>query len=341
MEETWMEAPLILHSPLNWQVFQRRRRLAGPVLLSGRAGAGCDRLRFRAAGVSVAGSLPERWQEIPFEPRTGAFNLETELPAGGWYRLKVEALSGEKLRAAFEVERVGVGEVFVAAGQSNSTSCGEFRTSQETGLVSAFDGSSWVLAEDPIPGAHDRKQGGSIWPSFGDALVRSHGIPVGVAVTGHGGSSVNAWQPGGELFKWMMERVIRLGPFGFRGLLWHQGESDIAMSPEEYFRKLAAVITASRAAAGWEFPWFVARASYHNPEKPSFPSVRDGQAMTWEKRLALAGPDTDTLTGANRDQGGQGIHFSPAGLRNHGRLWVEKVAAYLDSLADDGPASTV
>ncbi|HNQ35574.1 MAG TPA: hypothetical protein PKN80_05865, partial [bacterium] len=67
----------------------------------------------------------------------------------------------------------------------------------------------------------------------------------------------------------------------------------------------------------------------------------DGQAMTWEKRLALAGPDTDTLTGANRDQGGQGIHFSPAGLRNHGRLWVEKVAAYLDSLADDGPASTV
>ncbi|HNQ35643.1 MAG TPA: hypothetical protein PKN80_06215, partial [bacterium] len=63
MEETWMEAPLILHSPLNWQVFQRRRRLAGPVLLSGRAGAGCDRLRFRAAGVSVAGSLPERWQE--------------------------------------------------------------------------------------------------------------------------------------------------------------------------------------------------------------------------------------------------------------------------------------
>lgn len=334
-----MELPLVLHSPLNWQVFQRRRQRSGPVLISGRAGAGCDRLRFRVAGLPVSAPRPERWQEIPFEPRTGGFNLETELPAGGWYRLEVEALAGGKLRAACEVERVGVGEVFVTAGQSNSTSCGEFRTSQETGLVSAFDGSAWVPAEDPIPGAHDRKQGGSPWPAFGDALLRSQGLPVGVAVTGHGGSSVNAWTPGGELFKWMMERLIRLGPFGFRALLWHQGESDIAMSPEEYFRKLAAVITASRAAAGWDFPWFVARASYHNPEQTSFPGVREGQRLIWEARLALEGPDTDTLTGSNRDQGGLGIHFSPPGLRNHGRLWAEKVAAYLDSLADGAPAA--
>ena len=55
----------------------------------------------------------------------------------------------------------------------------------------------------------------------------------------------------------------------------------------------------------------------------------------WETKVALEGPDTDALRGDNRDDGGRGIHFSARGLNAHGKLWADKVSAYLDrALAD-------
>lgn len=62
----------------------------------------------------------------------------------------------------------------------------------------------------------------------------------------------------------------------------------------------------------------------------TFPNPRAAQKKLWETGVALEGPDTDTLTGDNRDEGGKGIHFSPKGLRAHGKLWAEKVTVYLD-----------
>ena len=47
----------------------------------------------------------------------------------------------------------------------------------------------------------------------------------------------------------------------------------------------------------------------------SLPNPRAGQKKLWETGVAFEGPDTDTLTGDNRDQGGKGIHFSPKGLQ--------------------------
>jgi hypothetical protein len=56
--------------------------------------------------------------------------------------------------------------------------------------------------------------------------------------------------------------------------------------------------------------------------------VRAGQKKLWDSGLALEGPDTDTLRGDNRN----GIHLSGKGQRAHGRMWADKVGAYLDKL---------
>ena len=165
-------------------------------------------------------------------------------------------------------------------------------------------------------------------------MYEKYHVPIGVAVTGHGGTSIKQWQPGGELFEWMMVRMRQLGRGGFRAVLWHQGESDVQMTADEYAHGLASIITASKSVAGWEFPWFIARVSYHNPDQPSFSSTRDGQKKLWDARIALEGPDTDALTGDNRDQGGKGIHFSPKGLKAHGRMWAERVGATLDRVLE-------
>jgi hypothetical protein len=227
-------------------------------------------------------------------------------------------------------------------------------------MVSAWSRDGWRLANDPQPGVQDSSQNGSFIPPFGDALFERFHVPIGVAGVGHGSTSVRQWLPAGDrfdtpptmgkyvaktsdnrwgsdgtLFDGMMRPVKQFGRDGFRALLWHQGESDshqkaeFDITAEVYRTLLERIIRASREQAGWDFPWFVAQASYHSPRDPSTPEIRAAQAAIWRSGLALEGPDTDQLTGENRQNGGRGVHMSNLGLQAHGRLWAAKVGDYI------------
>jgi hypothetical protein len=304
--------------------------LQGQVSVEGRVRPACDQVEARLLGKSLAGPHPDQWQAVSLDRQTRKFIGMGPMHAGGWYKVEIRALKDKHVVAQAAVDHVGVGEVFVGAGQSNSTNCGSERIQQRSGMVASFSGTDWQLADDPQPGAHDNSTGGSSWPAFGDAVYAKYQVPIGIASTGHSGTSISDWRANGELFRWMVTRMQQLGRNGFRAVLWHQGESDVGMAADEYARRLTAVIQGSKRAAGWEFPWFVAQVSYHNPNNASFPNPRKAQKQLWDTGIALEGPDTDTLTGDNRDSGGQGIHFSPKGLRAHGQMWADKVAVYLD-----------
>lgn len=330
LPQTAPDADVLVLSPRNYQVFQRQTKQAGRIFISGRVRPACDKVEARVSGKSVVGILPGAWQPVTLLPTAQAFSANLPTSAGGWYKVEVRALKAGQVVGQSVIENVGIGEVFVGAGQSNSTNSGETPIQQTSGMVSAFSGASWQLANDPQPGTHDHSGGGSFWPTFGDAMYQKYHVPIGVAVTGHGGTSVNQWQPDGELFQWMLTRIYQLGPNGFRALLWHQGESDVNLSTDDYASRLTTIIQSSKQLAGWEFPWVVAQVSYHNPKEASFASTRDAQKRLWDTNIALEGPDTDMLTGDNRDTNGQGIHFSAKGLRAHGQLWADKVSAWLD-----------
>jgi hypothetical protein len=258
------------------------------------------------------------------------------------------------------VPRVGIGEVFVIAGQSNATNYGEEPQHPKSGMVVTFSGKEWRPADDPQPGVQDNSSKGSFIPAFGDELYEKLHVPIAVACVGHGSTSVRQWMPKGEtfekqptmtrfvepagadrwkstgqLFEGMVERVRQLGDHGFRALLWHQGESDAhqpaghEISGEEYRSLMTRLILASRQQAGWAFPWFVAQVSYHTPDDTSTPEIRAAQAALWSAKIALEGPDTDQLTGSNRQNNGKGVHFSAQGLEAHGKLWAEKLAAWI------------
>ena len=347
------EQTLTIDSPAEYQVFQRNESNSASVLVSGHAPADCDRVEAELRG---------SWAALPLDPGRHTFRAELGAPAGGFYSLRVRAWRGKELREESAVAHVGVGEVFVIAGQSNATNYGEARQQTHSRMVTTFDGSRWRLADDPQPGVQDSSRTGSFIPPFGDALYERLRVPVGVACVGHGSTSVRQWLPKGgrmksqptmtrfvlpagdgewestgQLFDGMMERIRELGPHGFRALLWHQGESDAnqkaghQISGEEYERMMRMVMEAARREAGWDFPWFVAQASYHTPEEPRGEAIRAAQSRLWRSGLALEGPDTDLLTGVNRQNGGTGVHFSDEGLKAHGRLWAEKVTAWLES----------
>ncbi len=337
------EADLTVLHPRPWQVLQRDGRGGADLQVTARVLFDSVEVEARLSGgpggAGAAGGAPlaPGWTGLIRVPGSRSFANTLRVPQGGGYALEVRARSGTVARAAVRVEPLGVGEVFVIAGQSNSTNSGEERQKPASGRVSTFDGEAWRAAEDPQPGCHDRSTGGSPWPAFGDLLVERLGVPVGLASTGHGGTSVVAWEPGGDLQRWLMSRVHALGPQGFRAVLWHQGESDIGMRPAEYHDRLLCLVRATRAQAGWDVPWGIARVSYHSPDRPRFESTRSAQQRLIDEGTAFEGPDTDTLTGEHRDLGGHGIHFSAKGLVAHGRLWAVSVLHWLEPLLGPSP----
>ena len=358
-------AELVLSSPREHQVVQRSTPATGLVRIAGELSESCPgtatlEARVRREGDAQAGTEPA-WQEIDGSVTgtlgSGAFTA----PAGGWWTLEVRVVHDGKEFARGTVPNVGVGEVFVVAGQSNSANYGEEKQLTRTGRVASFDGTAWRIATDPQAGATGG--GGSFMPPLGDELVQRLDVPVGFVACGIGATSVRewlskgatfpnpptiesrvervrvgGWASKGEAYATFVARMQSLGPHGFRAVLWHQGESDANQKdaartlPGTLYREyLERLIRDSRRAIGWEAPWFVAQVSYHVPGDERSDDIRAAQADLWKDGIALAGPDSDALVGDLRERDGQGVHFSGKGLRAHATKWAEKVLPWLEA----------
>ncbi len=355
-------ATLSLSSPQDFQVIQRWSTEMGTIAIRGMYADEASRPDSYAVRFARDGK-PGGWHRLKARRDGDGFRGEWSVPAGGWRRLEVRALAGGAVLAEASVEHVGVGEVFVVAGQSNSANHGEEKQTVKSGRVSAFDGTRWQIADDPQPGASG--SGGSFLPPLGDTLAGRLGVPVGFVACGSGGTSVREWLPKGARFTnpptvmshvsklpdgaWTCDgalydnfvaRMKSVGPTGFRAVLWHQGESDgnqtdatRTLAGPLYREYLGRIVHDSRADIGWNAPWFVAKATYHVPGDESSPEIRAAQESLWKDGIVLEGPDTDALKGVMREAGGKGVHFSGPGLREHAALWVDKVLPWIQRTA--------
>lgn len=329
-------------SPLERRVFQRGRDGTADVAVVLSASADSPGLEIRvryADGTVSAWSAPR----VARDPATGdrRWKATLRVPEGGWHAL--EYRTSAIARPAVAVRRFGVGELFVIAGQSNATNWGErdpAHASAVNDLVSAFDGRVWTVARDPMPGAQDDSSGASPWPRFGDLLERELGVPVGLAVVGHGNTSILDWLPDGPprpdgpgkpLYPALRDRVRRLG--AVRAILWHQGERDVweRLDTGAYVAAFLRLRDGLAADTGCAAPWIVARASFEpGADENAMRAIRDAQGRLWAGHEALRGPDTDELRGELRAR--DGVHFSARGLEVHARLWYERV---VEAIATD------
>ncbi len=318
---TWLNAAdLELFSPTEYQVVQRTTRERGSIPISGRVrkAAGQD---VEIEARIIANDQESKWQKTSPTFDGDDFKTALDAPAGGWYRLDLRVIVNGKVLAESTVAQVGVGEVFVVAGQSNSANHGEAKQTPSTRRVVNFDGKRWQLANDPQPGASG--SGGSFIPAFGDAIATRFDVPVGIIACGIGATSVREWLPTGnsfpnpptiesrvqrksdgtweskgEAFSNLVTRIRPLGKSGFRAVLWHQGESDANQQDTNrtlpgplYHEYLTTVIQSSRREIDWDAPWFVAQVSYHTPGDEASPDIREAQAALWRKRPGEPGPD--------------------------------------------------
>lgn len=323
------DGSLRIISPTPYQVLQR-----DPATVQGKPGAG----GYRAGSASIALVLSQplacEWRVVPLEK---AFGKGTEwvssssstnthlivLPAGGWYRLEVRR-PGDSLVA--KVEPIGVGEVFVIAGQSYADNCSDelLKVQEPQGRVCVLDPKTgvWRKADDPQPTPSTYRTG-SIWPPFGDELAKTLTVPVGLVNVAVAATSSGKWMPGQGLHKNLVQAAKAVGRF--RAVLWQQGESDVigGVPAEKYVENLTSIRAALVKECGFEFVWLPAKSTihptvYNNPKQEAV--IRSAIDQLWRTPGFRAGPDTDTLTGENRVSSQR--HFSPIGQRRAAALWA-------------------
>ena len=214
--------------------------------------------------------------------------------------------------------RVMVALVF---GQSNAGNWGESRRTAGPLVMNFFRG-RWSRAKDPLPGANG--DGGSVWTRLGDKLIAARLYDRVVFVPAAISSShISEWAPGGLLHPDLLRNVREAQQAGlvFTHLLWHQGESDVALgtSANEYQQRFVAMIGAIRAL-GVDAPTFVAVATRCGQYPPNA-EIRAAQMGVVNPSLGIfAGPDTDQLDASYRVNG---CHFNDKGLEAHADLWLK------------------
>lgn len=285
-------------------------------------------------------------------PRSGSFTGSFPIFGGGWYRVELRIRNGDAVVTQSSVSEIGVGEIFISAGQSNASNYGEALMTPRDDRVAAWVRSStWRAGYDPQPVAGGNR--GSIYPVIGDLLVQELRVPVGFMSLGYGGSTVATWLPNSlsspAHFSRLSSALAAAGPNGVRAVLWHQGESDVKLRTPgaAYSARLNSLIHASSNVTHTTIPWFVATATYvplYQINADPDTSVHTDEAGLSRQRAIIAaaqqasvnaGASDDTFAGPTTDDligGGwrhDNIHFREVGLREHARRWADILLPYV------------
>ncbi len=300
------------------------------------------RIEIRAEAIQSGQGISTGWLTADGSPKNGRFAGLVTL-TGGWYRMYVRALTNAIVISETTVDRMGVGEVFIVAGQSNAAGGHTANPGASDDRVSVVD---WY--EDDLPEAHlpltfsqaatNRRMAPfnplHIWGMLGDRLVSRLNVPVLFLGSAYSGTSSEVWRisaqgqnPGGTPGPYLMpyrpisaalDHYVRRT--GVRAILWHQGESDNGYRGQQaYFDNVKVIIDKTRQQSGFaRLPWVMSRVSYIGGRTD--PAIIAGQNQLIQTvDQVWPGPETDGYTGI--EDRFDGLHFGGNGLNTLTNLW--------------------
>ncbi|MBP6410338.1 MAG: T9SS type A sorting domain-containing protein [Pseudarcicella sp.] len=106
-----------ISSPINRSIFQRNNSNQATITIIGSFSQQLTEIQAKC--VPLMGGTDTGWQTITTSPAGGVFS-GTISANGGWYRLEIQGLLNGVVVSSTQVEKIGVGEVFIIAGQSNA-----------------------------------------------------------------------------------------------------------------------------------------------------------------------------------------------------------------------------
>jgi len=265
---------IIQDGPADWQILQQDGRGVGVVGLRGRwvrdaegtdPGVVTVRVVHESTGSPVSSALDWRAADTR-DDQTWAIQLE--IPAGGLYRIETRYSAIDNPTPEWSTRGdmrhfVGVGDLWVIAGQSNSAGYGRgaIDDAPVLGVHVLRNSEQWALATHPLNESTDirhiaNREGGnsghSPYLQVGRRLQSALGHPIGLIQTALGGSALAPWNPTEDgpspLFDTMV-RCIDVAGGRIRGIFWYQGESDAQeLVADTYAERFRAAVGAWRAA---------------------------------------------------------------------------------------------
>ena len=158
------------------------------------------------------------------------------------------------------VSDIGIGDVFIIAGQSNAVGQGTSNQAYSGSLKATLFANSYTYENclDPTDSSVDQVDTvsldpfptGSVWPLIATEIMADQNVPVMFIPCAKGGTAISQWQPGvnhqdrSTLYGSMIYRALQQSN-GVKAVLWWQGESDAlaGQSPAYYSAQLAALAT--------------------------------------------------------------------------------------------------
>jgi len=215
---------------------------------------------------------------------------------------------------------VGIGDVFIVAGQSNASGRGtsDYAVSHATlkagnfgndytwknlGYAQYFD--SYSAQVDTV--SSDVLAKGNAWTRMATTYLADRSIPCAFVPCAVGGSSITAWQPGANhqdrttLYGSMVYRALQTGCLG---VLWWQGEQDAAagMSAVDYNAYLDTLANAVNTDLGvklipCKLHNIVGAATPTAVTEDNWNAINSAIGTAWaDNANVLTGPDLSSLT---------------------------------------------
>ena len=348
---------IAISHPVERMIFQRNNSNQAPINIAGTYYSAIDRIDARV--VAQQGGTTTDWTTIQTNPSNGYF-YGTLTAAGGWYSLEVRAYKNNVLIDTKTLQKVGVGEVFAIAGQSNAQGGAGVSTPANDDRVNSVNYSNDYSDYNKLPigfsqlGSTPTENGDSTkigpfhyvpwaWGRLGDLLVAKLGVPVMFFGAGHGGTSSEQWgrssqglpfygpdwiqQNLGAPYRALENSVAYYGSLtGLRAVMWQQGESDGETFFIPYYENVKKVIYKTRENTEHNaLAWVVARSS-RNPDPHDGPIFGQNTLISGFNESfpavpnVFAGPNTDNINGSVNKT--DGIHFDTyAGQMEFANAW--------------------
>ena len=221
---------------------------------------------------------------------------------------------------------------FLMVGQSNMAGRGDIGEVEpiKNSKCFMYRVARWVPMDEPINvdkhGGAAYQPGVSLAASFADEYAKHFDAPVGLIPCANGGTCIEQWKPGGDLFDhavFVAKLAMRTSKLG--GIIWHQGESDCSpFMPDVYAEKFMHTMTSFREELGIpDLPIVIGELSESCAEKWGVSVVAPRMNALFHSlahRLGHCAVAKADGLGLRCD----GIHFSAASQRILGVRYFEK-----------------
>ncbi|MAZ40893.1 hypothetical protein CL654_02150 [bacterium] len=245
-------------SPVPYQVFQRDGSDQADIPISGTYTGSPAAIEARFNGGS--------WTTIDASPSGGAFTGTTTNQTAGQGTLEVRFT--DDTDTSNSTTTIGIGDIFVIAGQSNGVGKGDNNQSYSHSTLAASlfgNDDNWKELTDPTDDSTNQVDsvsddstfpGGSVWPLVATRFLADQGVPVAFIPAAKSGSFISGWAQNSAtttLYGSMQRRINTAGGVGgVKAVIFWQGESDSAFQAAStaYNTSLDALVSAINSDFG-------------------------------------------------------------------------------------------